>query len=288
MRRVTAVVVVAIWAVAASCSGGGGADGDSSDTAADPVPGLEATLQRSTLFDTRRSLLLDVRYDGDDELAMGAIQLSSPLFEPVPPEVRDATVPGSGRPVAMPLPYGAAVCDDVADAEADAQTELVTDVDGEEVRLAVEASPDDMLLALHDAECAVTAVLTDVELRLGDTWERTAPRAIEGRLEVTQLSPGTTAAVTDVLGNVIFAVATEERDEAADALAEVGDDQPSATVPVTVTAARCDPHALTEYKRTFILVAWVAVDGDEPVRVDVEAEGDAHRALEELLAACLE
>jgi hypothetical protein len=68
----------------------------------------------------------------------------------------------------------------------------------------------------------------------------------------------------------------------------VSDDHPSAGGVVVVYAARCDPHALIEYKRTFTLSAWVRVGGDEPVRVDVEAEGDAHRVLEELLAACLE
>ncbi len=280
MRRVAAAAVVATWALLAGCSGGGTADGDRSRAADEPMPGLGASLQRSTLFETQRALLLDVRYDGDHDLEIGTIQLSSPLFEPVPPQARDARVRASRRPVAMPLPYGAAVCDDVSDAP----TELVTDVDGEEVRVPLDENPDDMLLALHDAECAVTAVLTDVELSLGDDWQRTEPRTIEGELAVAQLSPGTTAAVEDVLGNVIFTVST---DDDADPLAEVNDGHPAAAIPVVVSAARCDPHALTEYKRTFILIAWVAIDGGDPVRVDIEAEGEAHRALEELLAACL-
>ena len=281
MRRVAAATVVALCSVVAGCAAGSGtADRDGGATEG-AVPGLEATLQRSTLFETQRALLLDVRHDGDHDLEIGTIQLSSPLFEPVPPQPRDARVRASGRPVAMPLPFGAAVCVDVAEGP----HELVTEVDGEEVRVALDESPDDMLADLHDAECAVTAVLTDVELRLGDDWERSAPRTIEGELTVVQRRPGTTAAVEDVLGNVIFTVAT---DDEADPLAEVSDDRRSAEVPVVVTAARCDPHALTEYKRTFILIAWVAVDGGDPVRVDVEAEGGAHGALEELLAACLE
>ncbi|MGH2669921.1 MAG: hypothetical protein ACRDH5_12555, partial [bacterium] len=154
MRRVAAATVVALCSVTAGCvAGGGTADSDGGGTP-DPVPGLEAALQRSTLFETQRALLLDVRYDGDHDLEIGTIQLSSPLFEPVPPQVRDARVRASGRPVAMPLPFGAAVCDDVPDGPA----ELVTEVDGEEVRVGLDESPDDMLVGLHDAECAVTAV----------------------------------------------------------------------------------------------------------------------------------
>jgi hypothetical protein len=55
----------------------------------------------------------------------------------------------------------------------------------------------------------------------------------------------------------------------------------------SIAAARCDPHALIEYKRTLILTARVRVGGDSPTRVDVAADGSARRALEELLTACI-
>jgi hypothetical protein len=270
MGRVAAGIVVATCVMLASCA----ADGDAN-------PGLQATLQRSTLFETQRALLLEVRPDGDHDLEVGAIQLSSPLFETVPPEPRDALVRASDRAVAMPLPFGAARCDGAADGPA----QLITDVDGEEVRVALDESPPGVLVALHAAECAAAAVLADVELRLGARWELTAPRTVEGDLEVVQRRPGVTAAVEDLAGNVIFSVST---DDGPGPWLEVSDDHPSAGGVVVVYAARCDPHALIEYKRTFTLSAWVRVGGDEPVRVDVEAEGDAHRVLEELLAACLE
>jgi hypothetical protein len=67
--------------------------------------------------------------------------------------------------------------------------------------------------------------------------------------------------------------------------------EPSARMPVVVTAGRCDPHAVAEYKRTFVFTAWVRVGGDDgdddPVRVDIAAEGAARRALEDLLTGCL-
>jgi hypothetical protein len=129
-------------------------------------------------------------------------------------------------------------------------------------------------------------VLADVELRLGDTWERTGPHAAEGELEVTQRRAGATVAVVEVLGNVIFTVGT---DGAAAPWLEVGDDRPTAVGAITVDASRCDPHALIEYKRTFVLSALVGVDGGEPVRVDVEAEAGsaAHTALQDLLTTCI-
>ena len=56
--------------------------------------------------------------------------------------------------------------------------------------------------------------------------------------------------------------------------------------PIAITAARCDPHALIEYKRTFIFTAYVAVDDGEPARVDFRPRA-APAALEELLRSCM-
>ena len=282
MRRVAvAALVVACAVVATLPADRGGADSGATPGApAAAIPGVHTTLQRSTLFETHRALLLEVRNSGDHDIRVGGIQLDSALFEAVPPEDRDAVVRPTGRPVAMPLPFGTAVCDDVAEKP----PQLVTDIDGEPVRVPVDEVPAGVLAGLHDAECAAAAVRADVELRLGDHWQRIPPRTVEGELEVVQRRPGVTAAVDELLGNVIFTVGGGS---GPGAWAEVSDDRPSSGVDVAITAARCDPHALIEYKRTFILTALVTVGGEEPVRVDIAAEGEARRALEDLLAACI-
>jgi hypothetical protein len=149
----------------------------------------------------------------------------------------------------------------------------------------LEESPSTLLDRLHTAECSAAAVLSDVELNLGDEWPTTATRTIEGELTLTQRKPGVTATVEEVLGNVIFKAT--RADGGSGPVLAVSDDQPSASAAITVYAARCDAHALIEYKRTFILQARVRVGDDEPVLVDVKAEGPAHSAMETVLAACI-
>ena len=84
---------------------------------------------------------------------------------------------------------------------------------------------------------------------------------------------------------MIFSVST---DDALGCELQVTDDRPSAVGgAIAITAARCDPHALIEDKRTFILTGRVRVGGDEPARADVVADGSARRALHELLTACI-
>jgi hypothetical protein len=288
MRGAASIAVAVLFAVAVGCSGdddagsGAGADaaaGEGEGGSGESAAPLIATLQRSTLFETRRSLRLTVTNGGNQDVEIAAVQLDSPLFEPVALQVRDVPVAASDR-VAIPLPFGMAQCDDVADDP----PELIARLAGDDVRVAIEEVPSGVLSELNTEECAATAVLASVDLQLGDTWQRTEARTIEGEVELAQRSSGVTATLDELRGNVIFAVRAGDGPGSA---LEVGDATRRAAGPVAITAARCDPHALIEYKRTFIFTAYVAVDDGEPTRVDFEAEGGARRALEELLRSCM-
>lgn len=275
VRAVAAVVVlVTVGAVVTGCSG---------DDA--PDPGLHATLQRSTLFETRRALRLALTATVERDVQIDGVQLRTPLFEPVDPEDRDTVLQPDDHGVVLPLPFGPARCgDDVAEQAADHPPELVTRVDGEEVRVDVEVRPSGVLTALHAAECRATEVLEDVELRFGPRWEQVAPRTVVGEVELVQRRDGVTAAVDEVGGNLLFNVTPEGQPAP---WLEVGDDRSSARIGVEIEAARCDPHAITEYKRKYVFTAQVRIGDEEAVRVDVRAEGEGRRILEQQLAGCL-
>lgn len=296
---------VAVLAVAVGLAACGDDDDTSGGAASDTDTALTATVQRSTLFETRGALRLSVRNTGSDEVEIGTVQLSSPLFEPVEPEARDALLDPGGRPVVLPLRLGPADCaggDGSGDEDSSGEgsgdetqgddprggAELIATVDGDERRIPLELEPSGLLAEMQGAECEAAAVVADVELRLGDEWTAAGPRALTGELLVSQRQAGVTAELDEVLGNVIFSLAADSEIPAGQPWLTVDDATTSAGVPVRIRAARCDPHALIEYKRTFIFVAVVAVDGADPVRVDVTAEDGARDALEDLLESCLE
>ena len=264
--------------VAPTGGSGSGVAGTTASGDGGPATGLEATLRRSRLFETQRSLGLLLAAGGDADLRIGDIQLVTPLYETVPPTARDTTLAAGAQPTLMPIPYGTAVCD-----PADGPTELVADVDGEEVRVPLGEHPAGMLAAFHELECASAEVLADVDLALTGDWVSTGPHTVHGRLDVAQRRPGVEAVVDELQGNVIFTVTTSSSAP----VLSIGDAAPTAGVDVTVTASRCDPHALIEYKRTFKFAAAVRVGGAEAVLTDVEAQGDARAALEELLRSCI-
>jgi hypothetical protein len=278
-RWIAAVLGLVLCAGAVGC---GASDDDTADGGpndAVPAPVLDAALRRSTLFDTRREIGLALATTGDVDVHLGTIQLITPLFETLAPTTRDATLAAGDRARVMPIPFGTARCDG---AEEDAP-EIAAVVEGEEVRVPVTEHPADLLANLHDRECASAAVLEDVSLELTGAWTVTDPYTADGQLTVTQRTSGVIAEVDEVLGNVIFGVTTAT----ASPVLTVDDDQPSASVGVTISAARCDPHALTEYKRIFVFVVEVRVGDGDPVRVDVVAAGEAHAALSELLRSCV-
>jgi hypothetical protein len=264
-----AVGLLAAGAVLSGCSSGGAATRDD----------LEATLQRSTLFETQRALNLTVRSPGEREIRIRSIRLDSPRFSAIEPQERNARLRENDPTVVMPLRYGEARCGDGAEGSAS----LVAEVDGEEVRLPLDEHPSDMLASLQATECAAARVFEHVSLRFGDEWERTEPRTVEGSLSLTQREPGVRAVVDELVGNVIFTAGPTGSTRLA-----VSDERPSARIGIRIHAARCDPHALIEYKRTFTFSVWIRVGDREPALVDVKAEGPAHRALERLLAACIE
>jgi len=289
IRRPVLVLACVLAAGLGACADNGdsGHSPDGEPESAADRAGLTATLQRSTLFETQRSLRLTVLSSAGEEREIGAIQLESPLFEPVEPKARNARVPAAGRPVVMGLPFGTVRCDrgngggEAADENA---AVLLADLDGQNVRVPIEQRPSDLLVELNAVECAAAAVLADVDVRLGDTWRPTEPRTLEGELDISQRRDGAEATVQAVEGNVIFTISDATASPRALA---VSDERPSASAPIAITASRCDPHALIEYKRTFIFTASIQLEGEEPARVDIKAEGAARRALEDLLRSCI-
>jgi hypothetical protein len=273
-----AVGLLVAGAVLGACSSGSGSG--SGDAASD---GLEATLQRATLFETQRAFNLTVRSAGDREIRIRSIRLDSPRFAAVEAQERNARLRPSDPTVVMPLRYGEARCGEGGGDGAEGPAELVAEVDGEEVRLPLDEHPSDMLASLQASECAAARVFEAVSLRFGDEWTRTGPRTVEGSLSLTQQDSGVRAVVDELVGNVIFNVGATD----AGSRLAVSDDRPSDRIGVRIHAARCDPHALIEYKRTFTFSVWIRVGDREPTLVDVKARGPAHRTLERLLAACI-
>jgi hypothetical protein len=244
----------------------------------DPVGGLVASVGTNRLYAPNRELGLGVENVGDEAVTIQAVQLDSELFEPVPAAARQLVLPPRSRRLVLPVPYGTARCGDDA-REAFAATIVVDG--GQELSLPVAEDHPGAIGRLHRRECAAADVAERAEIRLGDEWEADGI-TITGRLHVTKRGHGAPVTLVDAVGNVIFTL----RLGGDGPPFRVTDDEPDIAVPVTISADRCDPHAVAEFKRPLVLLSWFAVGDGAPTPVEIVATGGARQAFEALIASC--
>jgi hypothetical protein len=248
-----------------------------------PVGGLLATIGTNRLYSLERGFGLGLRNVGDEPVVVRQLQLVSPRFEIVPMVTEEVLLQPDGRRFVLPLPYGEARCDgDAGETDAAMFPTLVVVDDGDQLRVPAVEEYSGAVGRLHASECAAADVRERADVRLGDHWTRNG-EAVMGELVLEQRRPGNSVSLDDARGSVMFTIRLEG--DEAPAL-RVTDDEPMATVPIEISVARCDPHALAEAKRSFIFLTWVAVGDADPVPVEFEATGAARAALDGLLATC--
>jgi hypothetical protein len=206
------------------------------------------------------------------------MQLESPLFETVPATERTVTLPAGGRRLVLALPYGPVRCDD--EPGPTFPVRVVLD-GGEELHLEAPEEYERAVARLHSRECAAADVRERADITWGDEWVQDGTR-VTGELHLDQRHPGEPVAIDDATGNVIFTLLLEDTHP----VLAVSDDEPSATVPVTISADRCDPHAVAEFKTPYLFLSWATVGDAEPVPVPLELTGAARQALVDLIATC--
>ena len=250
MRRWLAVLV------AASILGACGGEDDE----------VTVAVERSRLFEQQRSLGVTIHNDGDEPAVIDAVRFGAGRYEEVPATDRTVTVPAGGA-VSFPVPFGVARCD-----SADDEVLVHLRVEGDATTRRVPVSGQ--VERAHQRECAAEVAQRAVRIDFAEDWEVVAPRRVRGSLEVTPLD-GHEVEVTDVVTSIVFV--TEEVDRSA------------AGPSLEVVAGRCDTHALIESKKTFTFVVSVAIDGEEPVSLEVVPEaGPARAALQAAIEDCLD
>lgn len=288
VRRSVAVILLLACCTVAACGDDGGPSSAAPEattvdvtTAVAPAPvgGLLATVGTNRLYQPRRQLGLALSNVGDVPAVVTAVQLRTDRFERVPLEQREVVLQPGGRRLVLPLPYGETRCGPSAGGGFVA---LVVLDDGSELRVPAPEEYEGAVARLHERECAAARVRELVEVTFEGTWERDG-NALSGTMVVSRFGPGPHVAIQDVVGNVIFTVRTAAR---ATPVLELGSDEARDEVAITVSADRCDSHAVAEFKRPFVFLSWISIDGAAATPVELEPRGPAREALEELLASC--
>lgn len=274
MRRLLALLVTG--ALLGAVASGRGSETDDPESEA---PALHAEITRSRLFELQHRLKLVLRNDGDAPVDVDALQLDLPYFEPVDPQERHSTlVPG--RAVASPVDFGEARCPPATEDGADRA--VVLTIAGEEQRVTL-VEPSDALSVLNQRQCQERAVRDAFAITWGDDLTPAGELAVATTLDVERLQPGHTLDIELVRSSVVINLSAVGGGHPRVAL---GDDEDRASVDVVFNASRCDAHALTESKKSFIFVAELRLDDGPVIPLELPAEGPLRAQLEEYLEAC--
>ncbi|RBY82658.1 hypothetical protein [Blastococcus sp. TF02A-26] len=282
MRRTAAALAVLL-----ACAGcGSDASPSSSGTSSSPgpssaalrtgapVPPVEGIAAEAVENRTDRAaggqVQVKVSDTGAEPFSVTSVAIDSPGFEPLPAvPVTASFVPG--RRIDLPTPYGAPVCDTAAEPAAARLTVVRPSGAVEELRVPMAA---EVLTVVHGRLCASLAVGDLVTVEVVDLVER--PESLVGRLVLTRAGDDERPVVaTRVEGNVLYS---------ADAPLplELTAGQREASVELTLTTARCDPHALADVKQPYLMPLSVSVDGGEEIPVDLPLD-ESQRELLRLL-----
>lgn len=281
IRAVVALSVVLTAVAAGACGSAGAPDpadaaAPRTDAAATEVVGLSAVAVYGRHAAVRGKVDVRVTNEGDREVSLVSYQVRHPLYEEVPPTERESRV-APGATVLRPVDFGEPRCD-VSDPTGAVVVVEVKEAD--RVTPVALPLPDEGpgLARAHEIACAAQAVADVAAPAFGERWTA-AGDAVESTFSVRRPDGRSEAvSVTAVAGSILFSV-----EPARPWPLTLSGDDTVAEVPVLLTVARCDPHALIESKTSFTFPVSVQVGDAEAVPVKVTVGPDGREALQGLL-----
>lgn len=240
-----------------------------------PPPALEVELTQNRRDLGTRTVQVKVGNSADRAVAIEQVGVEVDGFEPTEPSLQDAVLPPGIR-VDLPVTLGESRCDGTDESAGEPVVLLRVRPEGAEaqdVQMPLEASW--ALDGLFARECARKAIAEAVDLSFGPTWNLEGT-ALRGTVAVERLDSTEPITVTGVRGIVLYNTRLLDGPFTLDA------DTDRADLPIELTTARCDGHALGESKQSFVMELWVEL-GDDPERyTTLEADDSARERWREL------
>jgi hypothetical protein len=265
-----ALVLVGCGASGPAASGTTPAPTSVAGPAVPAVPGIAARAVRlRTDASVGGQVQVRLTDTGTAPFTVTAVAIDSPGFAPLPATAVDTTY-RPGQTIDLPTPFGAVDCAAAADPAAARLTVVRDGGVPEELRVPL---ADGTLALIHGEECAVAGVAAVVDIVLTDLTSAPDGQSLTGTVLLSRRTGDDPVEVLALGRSVLL---EPEVGRHLPATLRPGDDR--LRLPLTVTPASCDPHVLAETKKPFVFPLSVAVDGADPVPVDLPVD-DAQKAL---------
>ncbi|MEX1125223.1 MAG: hypothetical protein WEE53_06115 [Acidimicrobiia bacterium] len=232
----------------------------------------------------KRRLDVVTTNDGPTEIVVTGIALRAEHFELYPLEVKTSRIqPGST--VAVKTDFGEVVdCRGRGPFSASVTMEFMVGASGPVQRFDVPVDPEP-LDVIRTSDCNSQLVAEAADVAFGEAW------TVEGASVDTDLVVGRdrsteTITVASVAGMILFGM--DPVTPSAPSVAVLGPDEEEVRIPVRLTLARCDVHAVSQAPDGYSFRAWVAVGESEPILTTVLPHDRLQIQLESFVLECLE
>jgi hypothetical protein len=257
------------------------------------IPGLTAILEQYREDEIKHQLSVQITNASSSRIEVSDLQLQWAGLLPVAPFEKEYPI-SPGLRVDLPVNFGLAVCDDppsgrevTPDVPAVAIAHGVVDGTGPPRAIAIPIEDTGRILdKVFRQDCQTQRLARAATLAWGTEWvPGTTPDgrpAATGVLTITRNVGTEPLTITRVNGSVLMRFETASTEP----VLVLGPDEQSAVIPVTaVQSGNCDPHALIESKKTFIILVDLAIGDSEPVGDTVTFDNASRPVLNEMINA---
>lgn len=250
-----------------------------------PAPTPDAVPLTISLTQIRRHqgtsrIAVKVGNEGTSPVRIERVALDVAGFGPADPSTEDALLRPGVR-ADLPIVLGEARCDGGSPSSAGESTVVVSvRPDGgprQDVRVVL--PPDIVLDELLDEQCTLRAIREAVDIHFGESWTLEGTTLL-GSIEMRRLESEEPIALTGIAGTVLYNL--RPAPEGPSPLLVLDPAADVAELPVQITAARCDGHALSQSSQSFLFSAWVSMDGDPEQHAPLIPPEDAREPYLEL------
>jgi hypothetical protein len=248
-----------------------------------------AWLHLSLRYSPRHSLgkrRLDVvtTNDGPTEIVVTGIALRAEHFEGYPLEVKTSRIQ-AGSTVAVKTDFGEVVdCAAPGPLSASVTMELQLEPSGPVQRFDIPVDPEP-LDVIRISDCNGRLIAESVDVAFADHWTVDGT-SIDIDLVVDRDRSTETITVASVAGMILFGM--DPVTPSAPSIAVLGPDEEEVRIPVRLTLARCDVHAVSQAPDGYSFRTWVAVGESEPILTTVLPHDRLQIQLESFVLECLE
>lgn len=280
-RRIAALIVVAAMTPVAGCSPAAPpAPGPSGAAATAAELAVTAEVYRTRIDPSRGAIQLSVRNDAEAPLTIVVAALESPALS-TPISRERTTVIGPGLTRDLPLTLSPAACPASSTAPPEAVLTVML-ADGSSTELRVPTT--DRLgqwTAWIEAECFAAAVAQRATLDVEHDAARDDGALIGLRLTADRLDTG--LELVSIGDTVLFGLVSGADGARVTSMplvvsSDSGSGAGAVSIPLVITPARCDAHALADDKQGTLFVVDVLLDG-EPGSVTIIANSATRAAL---------